>query len=201
MEVASMLMRWDPVPRAGSTHRGGFGQRRAHPDDGDGPRSRRGDEFVVEFDLPGIDPGSIELTVEKNVLSVKAERQRRSAEGLRSWVVAERPTGGFTRQLFLGYRNPPSRADLGPLRPRRAHPDRPGRQAGQASPDRGQRGERRQRRSRHRHHVERGLVRPHGRRPHAREPALTGGLSGVLRADAEERSRPKAVMALPRSSL
>jgi HSP20 family protein len=62
---------------------------------------RRGDAFLVHFDLPGIDPDSIELTVEKNVLTVKAERTWTRAEG-DEILVAERPQGSFTRQLFLG---------------------------------------------------------------------------------------------------
>jgi HSP20 family protein len=62
---------------------------------------RRGDSFVVQFDLPGIDPDSIELTVEKNVLTVRAERTWTRAEG-DEILVAERPHGTFTRQLFLG---------------------------------------------------------------------------------------------------
>jgi len=62
---------------------------------------RRGDRFVVEFDLPGVDPGSIDLTVDKNVLTVRASRERRTAEG-DEVLVAERPYGEFTRQLFLG---------------------------------------------------------------------------------------------------
>jgi HSP20 family protein len=62
---------------------------------------RRGDQFIVHFDLPGIDPGSIELTVEKNVLTVKAERGWPTQEG-DDWVVGERFQGTYTRQLFLG---------------------------------------------------------------------------------------------------
>jgi HSP20 family protein len=62
---------------------------------------RDGDWFNVYFDLPGVDPDSIELTVERNVLSVKAERQRRTKDGVES-VIAERPMGVFSRQLFLG---------------------------------------------------------------------------------------------------
>jgi HSP20 family protein len=62
---------------------------------------RDGDWFNVYFDLPGVDPDSIELTVERNVLSVKAERQRQRREGVES-VISERPMGTFTRQLFLG---------------------------------------------------------------------------------------------------
>ena len=62
---------------------------------------RRGDHFVVHFDLPGVDPSSIDLTVEKNVLTVSAERHWQPAEG-NEVVVAERPQGRFSRQLFLG---------------------------------------------------------------------------------------------------
>ena len=62
---------------------------------------RRGDEFVVEFDLPGVETDSIELTVEKNVLTVHAERRRSGAEGI-ELLVGERPHGTFSRQLFLG---------------------------------------------------------------------------------------------------
>jgi HSP20 family protein len=62
---------------------------------------RAGEEFVVQFDLPGIDAQSIDLTVEKNVLTVHAERKRAEAEGI-ELLVGERPHGTFSRQLFLG---------------------------------------------------------------------------------------------------
>ncbi|MEY2461101.1 MAG: hypothetical protein QOG30_2931 [Acidimicrobiaceae bacterium] len=62
---------------------------------------RRGDEFVVEFDLPGVEPTSIELTVEKNVLTVHAQRKRLDIDGV-EMLVGERPQGTFSRQLFLG---------------------------------------------------------------------------------------------------
>ena len=62
---------------------------------------RRGEEFVVEFDLPGVEQDSIDLTVEKNVLSVHAERRRSAEEGV-ELLVGERPHGSFSRQLFLG---------------------------------------------------------------------------------------------------
>jgi HSP20 family protein len=54
----------------------------------------------VHFDLPGVDPASVELTVEKNVLTVRAERGA-SWTGDAELIVAERPQGSFTRQLFL----------------------------------------------------------------------------------------------------
>jgi HSP20 family protein len=62
---------------------------------------RHGDEFVVQFDLPGVDTTSIELTVEKNVLTVHAERRRPEVEGV-EMLAGERPQGTFSRQLFLG---------------------------------------------------------------------------------------------------
>jgi HSP20 family protein len=62
---------------------------------------RAGDEFVVQFDLPGVDPSAIELNVERNVLTVKAERRRVIDEQAET-VAAERPYGEFSRQLFLG---------------------------------------------------------------------------------------------------
>ncbi|HWH34132.1 MAG TPA: Hsp20/alpha crystallin family protein [Acidimicrobiales bacterium] len=63
---------------------------------------RQGDRFVAHFDLPGIDPASIDLTVEKNVLTVRADRAAPAADDGREWLVTERPQGSFTRQLFLG---------------------------------------------------------------------------------------------------
>ncbi|HEX8509506.1 MAG TPA: Hsp20 family protein [Propionibacteriaceae bacterium] len=61
---------------------------------------REQDRFVVEFDLPGIDVNSIDLDVERNVLTVRADRPAR--EGLEELVAAERPRGVFSRQLMLG---------------------------------------------------------------------------------------------------
>ncbi|MGQ0432756.1 MAG: Hsp20/alpha crystallin family protein [Microthrixaceae bacterium] len=62
---------------------------------------RHGEAFVVEFDLPGVDTSSIDLTVEKNVLTVHAERPRTAVDGV-ELLVGERPHGTFSRQLFLG---------------------------------------------------------------------------------------------------
>ena len=61
---------------------------------------RDGDWFNVYFDLPGVDPDSIELTVERNVLQVKAQLQRQSKDGVET-VISERQMGVFSRQLFL----------------------------------------------------------------------------------------------------
>ena len=62
---------------------------------------RHGDSFLVHFDVPGVDPVSIEVTVEKNVLAVRAERGSAQAEE-DEVVVTERPQGIFSRQVFLG---------------------------------------------------------------------------------------------------
>jgi HSP20 family protein len=62
---------------------------------------RSGEAFLVLFDLPGVATDSIELTVEQNVLTVHATKQRPSAENI-EMVAAERPHGTFSRQLFLG---------------------------------------------------------------------------------------------------
>ena len=94
-----MLMRFDPFRELDRlTNQRGWGTAGgAMPIDA----YRHGDHFVVHFDLPGVDPGGVELTVEKNVLTVKAERNWQPAEG-DEVVVAERPRGSFSRQLFLG---------------------------------------------------------------------------------------------------
>ena len=61
---------------------------------------RQGDQFVVHFDLPGVDPSTIALTVEKNVLTVSADRHAESSD--QEFIANERPQGTFSRQLFLG---------------------------------------------------------------------------------------------------
>ena len=62
---------------------------------------RVGDNFVAHFDLPGVDPGSIDLSVEGNTLTVSAERSVPQLENA-EWAIAERPFGSYTRQLVLG---------------------------------------------------------------------------------------------------
>jgi HSP20 family protein len=62
---------------------------------------RVGDNFVAHFDLPGVDPGSIDLSVEGNTLTVSAERSLPQLENA-EWAIAERPFGSYTRQLVLG---------------------------------------------------------------------------------------------------
>jgi HSP20 family protein len=62
---------------------------------------RHGDTYVVNVDLPGFDPSTIDVTSDKDVLSIKADRQWKPVEG-DEVVVAERTYGQFFRQLFLG---------------------------------------------------------------------------------------------------
>ena len=62
---------------------------------------RRSDQFLIHIDLPGVDPDAIELTVEQNVLTIRAERRFEPEEG-DELVISERPQGTFTRQLLLG---------------------------------------------------------------------------------------------------
>jgi HSP20 family protein len=62
---------------------------------------RVGDNFVAHFDLPGVDPGSIDLSIEGTTLTVSAERSVPQLENA-EWAVAERPYGSYTRQLVLG---------------------------------------------------------------------------------------------------
>lgn len=62
---------------------------------------REGDSFFIKLDLPGVQPGTIDLTVEQNVLTVRADRPAPVPEGA-ELIVAERTGGTFTRQVFLG---------------------------------------------------------------------------------------------------
>ena len=92
---------------------------------------RRDDEYKVLFDLPGTDPGSIEVTVDNDVLTVR---------GTRTWLrfdddqiaITERPKGEFSRQLFLAG-EPRSQQDHGRLRRWRAHRHDPRDRTGEAS--------------------------------------------------------------------
>jgi HSP20 family protein len=61
---------------------------------------RAGDHFVASFDLPGVDPGSIDVSVDGNALTVTAARTAPSSDG--DYLVAERPRGRYSRQLVLG---------------------------------------------------------------------------------------------------
>ncbi|MEV6429705.1 Hsp20 family protein [Nocardia sp. NPDC051463] len=61
---------------------------------------REGDEFFAELDLPGIDPESLDLDIERNVVTVRASRPE--LDQGRAMISAERTRGVFSRQLFLG---------------------------------------------------------------------------------------------------
>jgi HSP20 family protein len=100
-----MLMRTDPfrdldrlTQQVFGTAAGTWSKPAAMPMDA----YRAGDEFVASFDLPGVDPEGIELDLERNVLTVKAERRPVAANDTVEMQVAERPLGVFSRQLFLG---------------------------------------------------------------------------------------------------
>ena len=62
---------------------------------------RLGDQVVATFDLPGVDPGSIDVTVEGNALTIRAERTA-LADANADWIAAERPRGTYQRRLMLG---------------------------------------------------------------------------------------------------
>jgi HSP20 family protein len=100
-----MLMRTDPfrefdrlAQQVLGTGQGTWSRPTAMPMDA----YRQGDEFVVEFDLPGVDPDAIELSVERNVLTVRAERRPSRRDENVEMQVSERTLGVFSRQLFLG---------------------------------------------------------------------------------------------------
>jgi len=99
-EVITVLMRTDPFRELDRLTQQSLGTRlrpTAMPMDA----YRDGEQFIIHFDVPGVDRSSVDLTVEKNVLTVSAERQWQPGEH-QDVVAAERPQGTFTRQLFLG---------------------------------------------------------------------------------------------------
>ena len=99
---------------------------------------RQGDTFVVEFDLPGVRPETLDIDVERNVLTVKAERTRPNGDW--EMLASERPTGPV--QPAAGARRQRrSRTGAGGLRRRGVAPDDPRRGEGQAPQDRGHPGQ------------------------------------------------------------
>jgi HSP20 family protein len=95
-----MLMRTDPfreLDRLAERVRGTA----THPAGMPMDAWREGDTFFVELDLPGVDPETIGLDVERNVLTVRAERKPTYGDDTET-VITERPAGTFSRQLFLG---------------------------------------------------------------------------------------------------
>jgi len=102
-EVDPMLMRTDPFRELDRLTRrflepGTWSRPAPMPMDA----YRTGDEFVVAFDLPGVSVDTIELDVDRNVLTVKAERRPAVTGEDVETQVSERPLGVFSRQLFLG---------------------------------------------------------------------------------------------------
>lgn len=96
-----VLMRFDPFREADRVAEQAWAALRGRPLAMPMDAYRHGDEVVVNLDLPGIDLSSIDLTVEKNVMTVSAAREEHRGEG-DEVLVAERPMGSFSRQLFLG---------------------------------------------------------------------------------------------------
>lgn len=98
-----MLMRYDPFRQVEQFLRGGWdGGGLAAPFAGMPMDAyRRGDTLVAEFDLPGVDRDSIDITVERNLLEVSAERAGHW-EDTDDVLVSERPRGRVTRQLLVG---------------------------------------------------------------------------------------------------
>ncbi len=94
-----MLMRTDPFRDLDRLTQQVFGNQ-ARPVAMPMDAWREGDQFVVELDLPGVDPSTIDLDVERNVLTIGAERKSKIED--KDVVAAERPTGTFSRQLILG---------------------------------------------------------------------------------------------------
>ena len=108
-----MVMRFDPFRELDRLNQEVWGAAQRRNVNGGMPMDayRQGDTFFIHFDLPGVDPSSIDLTVEKNVLTVRAERrlQLGDANAEVEVLVAERPQGTYSRQLFLGETLDPDR--------------------------------------------------------------------------------------------
>jgi HSP20 family protein len=94
-----MLMRFDPFADFDRLSRQVLGANRTSFMPADAYRI--GDRFYLHLDLPGIDPDSVDITVEKNTLTIAAERRWERDEETQV-MLAERPQGSFSRQFFLG---------------------------------------------------------------------------------------------------
>jgi HSP20 family protein len=94
-----MMLRFDPMREFDRVFDQAWSQTRAAGVPLDA--YRHGDSFVLNFDLPGVDPASIDITVERNALTVSAERHWQQIEGDQI-VASERRHGAFTRQVYLG---------------------------------------------------------------------------------------------------
>lgn len=98
-EVQAMLLRHDPFSELERMADDLFGSRA----NGITPLDafRRDDAVLVHVDLPGVDPDSIDVTVERNALTLRAERASDHQEGDRPFI-RERPQGAVTRRIYLG---------------------------------------------------------------------------------------------------
>jgi HSP20 family protein len=94
-----MLMRFDPMREFDRVFDQAWSQTRQASVPMDA--YRHDDGYVIHLDLPGVDPASIEVTVERNAMTIAAERHWQQLEG-DELVASERRQGRFTRQLFLG---------------------------------------------------------------------------------------------------
>jgi HSP20 family protein len=63
---------------------------------------REDDHWLLKCDLPGVDPGSIDISVEDRILTIRAQRSAHSQKKAADWLIQERSTGVFARQLTLG---------------------------------------------------------------------------------------------------
>jgi HSP20 family protein len=97
-----MLMRTDPFRELDRLAQAVFGANgtRSHSAILPMDAYRQSGQFIVHFDLPGVDPSAIDINVERNVLTVKAERKPAYGEDI-ELQANERPRGTFSRQLFL----------------------------------------------------------------------------------------------------
>jgi len=96
-----MVMRYDPFRDVDRLTQQLTGALRSQPTSIPMDAYQRGDTVFVHFDLPGVDSSSIEVQVEQNALTVRAERFFEEREG-DEILVRERPEGAFSRQMFLG---------------------------------------------------------------------------------------------------
>lgn len=104
-----MLMRTDPFRELDRLTDQVFGTL-SHPAGMPMDAYRNDDEVVIHLDLPGVDPETVDLDVERNVLTVRAERRTAAPEGAER-IASERPVGHFSRQIFLGDTLDPDRTE------------------------------------------------------------------------------------------
>lgn len=99
-ELVTLVSRFDPfqeLERVSQALLGGRQGPRVMPMD----LYREGDHYILNADLPGIDPGSVDIDVDGQLLTIRAQRTLRDTEGAK-WLLKERESGSFLRQLTLG---------------------------------------------------------------------------------------------------